>query len=68
MWMPAKINYAKCNGCGICYENCPLDVFAYDKELGVYKAAFKNDCWYCGGCVTDCPQKAVELTLPLGCL
>jgi adenylylsulfate reductase subunit B len=66
--MPVNINYAKCNSCGICYDNCPLDVYEQDESLNIYKAAYQEDCWHCGVCVLDCPKDAIELTMPFGCL
>ena len=27
-----KIDYKYCNGCGDCYDNCPMDVFGWDEE------------------------------------
>lgn len=66
--MPAKINYAKCSNCGKCYDNCALDVFAPERGLGIYTVKYKEDCWHCGACVLDCPQEAIELTLPFSCL
>jgi ferredoxin len=27
--------------------------------------AYPKECWYCGGCVVDCPEKAISLSLPL---
>lgn len=66
--MPVNIDYTKCNSCGICYNNCPLDVFEPDENLNIYKAVYQDDCWHCGVCVLDCPKDAVELTVPFGCL
>ncbi|MFX1266258.1 MAG: ferredoxin family protein, partial [Promethearchaeota archaeon] len=30
-----KIDYHKCNGCKRCYELCPVDIYAWDKERDV---------------------------------
>jgi NAD-dependent dihydropyrimidine dehydrogenase PreA subunit len=66
--MPANIDYAKCDNCGACYTNCPLDVFERDDDLGIYRVTFTEDCWHCGVCVLDCPREAIELTVPFGCM
>ncbi len=27
-----KIDFRVCNGCGTCYDICPMDVFGWDEE------------------------------------
>ncbi len=27
-----RIDYQPCQGCGECYEYCPMDVFGWDEE------------------------------------
>ena len=66
--MPVKIDYKKCNVCGMCYEVCPVDVFERDDALNLYQAAYNDDCWHCGICILDCPTDAIELTMPFACL
>ena len=64
--MPPVIDGKLCNLCGICYDVCPQDVFAFERERGQAPAvSYPQECWYCGACVVDCPQMAVSLTLPL---
>jgi NAD-dependent dihydropyrimidine dehydrogenase PreA subunit len=64
--MPPVIDKKLCNLCGICYNNCPQDVFSFDrKQKEVPGIAYPRECWYCGACVVDCPKGAVSLTLPL---
>jgi len=64
--MPPVINKNLCNSCGICYKICPQDVFSFDKKKKAAPVvAYPKECWYCGGCVVDCPEGAVSLNLPL---
>jgi NAD-dependent dihydropyrimidine dehydrogenase PreA subunit len=60
--LSVEINRDSCNGCGICVDICPLDCFRIDEDE---KAFMKYDeCWYCGSCTLECPQKAMILRLP----
>lgn len=61
--MPVTINKEKCNGCGICYNHCPGDIFKYDKQAREVTVAYSDECWTCGACAKDCPQKAIQLQL-----
>ena len=64
--MPPVINEILCNRCGICYNICPQDVFSFQsKQKEVPDVAYPQECWYCGGCVVDCPKEAITLKLPL---
>jgi adenylylsulfate reductase subunit B len=64
--MPPVIDNNLCNFCGICYNVCPQDVFAIEKQSRrVPEIAYPQECWYCGACVVDCPRAAVSLDLPL---
>ncbi len=62
------INYAKCVGCGTCYEVCPPDIFQFDLDSHLVTVAYPEECWYCGSCIYDCPQGALTMELPLACL
>lgn len=52
-----KLDYEKCNDCGLCYEICPMDVF---RRLGktVY-VAYPRDCMACFLCEMECPTEAI---------
>ncbi len=76
--MPPVIDSELCNFCGICYDICPQNVFAVPATsqdgspampAGNLEApplvAYPQECWYCGGCVVDCPTDAIHLRLPL---
>lgn len=63
--MPPLIDYKKCNACGICVDICAQDVF-FESENGEKPVvSYPEVCWHCNACVTDCPEKAVRLRIPL---
>ena len=51
-----------CTGCGICVENCQMDVFRIDEERGQVKVVYPEDCVVCYTCDFDCPEGAIILT------
>lgn len=56
------INYSKCDGCGICEDICPLDVFRFDEKKKTPFIKYLSDCMACFLCETECPQKAIYVT------
>lgn len=65
--MPAKIDYKKCIGCKICYDECPMDIITWDEENNLPVMALEEECWHCGVCWMDCPKRAIDLVLPVSC-
>ncbi|MFH0727282.1 MAG: ferredoxin family protein [Pseudomonadota bacterium] len=63
--MPIYIDYEKCNGEGLCYDICPMDVFGWDEEKKQPYLAHYDECQHCGDCFFDCPQKCIEITYPV---
>lgn len=61
--MPPVIDYARCNGCGICDKHCPGDVIHQidDKKPIVL---YPWECWHCGACRQDCPTEAITIMFP----
>ncbi len=57
-----RYNEDLCNGCGICIEDCPMDVFQRDPATGKAKMVYPKDCWECLLCEFDCPTKALEVS------
>jgi NAD-dependent dihydropyrimidine dehydrogenase PreA subunit len=56
--MPAKVDLAKCEGCGPCKEACPVDAIAIEND----KATVDEDtCIDCGQCVDACPTVAITM-------
>jgi len=51
-----------CNGCGLCVENCSMDVFVMDPVTKKAIVAYPEDCWECDRfyCETECPTHAIE--------
>jgi len=63
--MPVHIDYEKCNGCKICYEICPMDVFGWDEEKKLPYLVHADECQHRGSCYFECPMKCIDLTLPV---
>jgi len=57
-----KIDYEKCNGCGICVRVCPMDVFRMDKKNKKAVITYPEDRMLCEFCVLDCPTGAITVT------
>ena len=56
---------AKCVGCNICVNTCPLDVMIPNPEKGQEPIVlYAEGCWFCGACVQECPHKALTLVAP----
>ncbi len=57
-WNPT-INYSKCNGCQICVEFCPKNV--YEIEEGVPVVKRPTACvLLCSKCMRKCPNTAIQ--------
>ena len=65
---PCKVlefDSAKCVGCNLCVNACPLDVMIPNPEKGGEPIViFAEECWFCGGCVQECPHGALKLVPP----
>lgn len=55
------IDIKKCNGCGICVDDCPMDVLYLNKENKAY-VKYTEDCHECYVCEIYCPEKAIEVS------
>jgi NAD-dependent dihydropyrimidine dehydrogenase PreA subunit len=57
----------KCQGCNLCIEVCPVDVYIPNPEKGKPPIILHPDeCWYCGCCVDACNVPgAIEFNWPL---
>lgn len=58
--MIKEIDSAKCNGCGMCVNFCPMDVLLLD-DSGVASIAYPDDCMTCYNCELQCPMGAVKV-------
>jgi len=56
--MAAKVDTAKCTGCGDCVEVCPLEAISLNDGKAVID---KDTCTECGLCVDECPNDAISL-------
>ena len=59
-----KIDYKYCNGCGRCYDICPLDVFGWNDDEGLPIVTYPSECWHCGACELECPEEAIIIATP----
>lgn len=57
-----EFDMTKCSRCGICVTLCPLDCLRQTGDKAPYMKYL--DCWYCGVCEIECPQKAVKIKMP----
>ncbi|MBD3390847.1 MAG: 4Fe-4S dicluster domain-containing protein [Chitinivibrionales bacterium] len=55
--MAAKVDMAKCTGCGVCVDACPLEAISLENG----KAVVSDSCTGCGSCVDACPNGALSL-------
>ena len=55
-----------CDGCNVCVDICPGDVFAPNPVKGKPPIVnYPEECWFDGCCVTLCPRKgAIEIVTP----
>ncbi len=50
-----------CDGCGICIEDCPMDVFKLDPITDKAIMAYNQDCSEsCVICEDACPMEAIK--------
>jgi ferredoxin len=55
--MTAKVIEAKCTGCGICEEICPVNAIKIQSR----KAVVDEKCTGCGACEAQCPKGAIVI-------
>lgn len=59
----AKILPARCKGCGICIEKCPVGALSFGDTLGVFATPVPEidleKCIACGNCRNFCPDAAI---------
>jgi NAD-dependent dihydropyrimidine dehydrogenase PreA subunit len=61
-------NEETCTGCNTCVEVCMCDALAPNPEEGKPPVeVYPEECWFCGACISFCPQKekgAIEMVTP----
>lgn len=60
-----QIDLDRCNGCGLCVDFCPVEVFDLvpgdaDGSL-IARATRQENCWACDTCVGQCPTGAIRV-------
>ena len=52
----------KCNDCGLCSENCPMDI-DLRKYIAGGKRILSNECIACLTCTSVCPKGALKISM-----
>jgi NAD-dependent dihydropyrimidine dehydrogenase PreA subunit len=60
-----RIDHRFCNGCGRCYDECPMDVFGWDEKEKRPTVEYPGECRFCLVCEMGCPEIAIDVGLPL---
>jgi len=60
-----KLDAGLCNGCGMCVNVCPHEVF----EISGKRARITDidDCMECGACALNCQSGAISVKSGVGC-
>ena len=63
----ATLSYSadKCVRCKRCTEVCPHGVFEMTEKMA--RITDKDLCMECGACALNCPAKAIEVDVGVGC-
>jgi NAD-dependent dihydropyrimidine dehydrogenase PreA subunit len=59
--MIRKLDWDTCNGCGICADICPTDVFRIDERTEKAVIRYPEECMTCFECENQCPVNAIEV-------
>jgi NAD-dependent dihydropyrimidine dehydrogenase PreA subunit len=60
-----QLNEEKCNGCSMCINVCPHNVFELQK--GKAKIIHLDYCMECGACAKNCAKEAISVKSGVGC-
>ncbi len=56
-----RIDTDLCNGCKICFNHCPMDVFRFDAKNKKAYINYPEDCQGCFLCEFECPTHAIRV-------
>ena len=56
--MAVQIDGAKCTGCGLCVDACPVEAISLENDKAKVDA---EKCVDCGQCVEQCPSEAIRM-------
>ena len=60
-----ELDQGKCNGCGMCVEVCPHEVYVIEDRKAVI--VDRDACMECGACGKNCPSEAISVKTGVGC-
>lgn len=61
MHPPVVFDEQVCNGCNLCVEVCPMDIFAANPDRHKPPVVvYGDECRYCGTCWARCPRREKE--------
>jgi NAD-dependent dihydropyrimidine dehydrogenase PreA subunit len=61
--MPAVIDLGKCDGCGACVEECPVECITLEgEEDNKHAVVNAEECTDCETCVDTCEKGAISMT------
>ena len=60
-----QLDVQKCNGCGMCIEVCPQQVFVLSAKVSSIHD--RDACIECGACAKNCACGAISVSTGVGC-
>jgi ferredoxin len=60
-----QLDQSKCNGCGVCIDVCPQQVFTLAEKVS--SITDRDACMECGACARNCTRKAISVRQGVGC-
>lgn len=60
-----ELDQGKCNGCGLCIEVCPQQVFTLNGKRS--SITDRDACLECGACARNCAPGAISVRPGVGC-
>lgn len=60
-----RLDQSKCNGCGMCTEVCPQQVYTIKDKMS--HITDRDACLECSACARNCPQQAIYVRQGVGC-